>query len=198
MSILSIILSLESGCHNSPPLEDRYPRRSTPSREHPLLAMSVRPVLAYAYRTSSWQHMYHTLSLPEDSRVMRTYPYPWPVRHCILLNPRVLCRWASEKEGIPWWYEYSINPIKPWVRMSQSTTLRRPTSSSINPKPGTSPLSHARTSSSGIRVPYVQLAAYVPYRVPSQRTYASYVRTHIPDSYVTVSFSTDSYAPVKP
>jgi hypothetical protein len=53
MSILSIILSLESGCHNPPPLEDRRPHRSAPSQERPLLAMSVRPVLAYAYRTSS-------------------------------------------------------------------------------------------------------------------------------------------------
>jgi hypothetical protein len=29
-----------------------------------------------------------------------------------MLNIRVLCRSASRKEGIPWWYEYSINPIK--------------------------------------------------------------------------------------
>jgi hypothetical protein len=53
MSILSILLSLEPGCHNPPPLEDRRPRRSTPSQECPLLAMFVRPVLAYAYRISS-------------------------------------------------------------------------------------------------------------------------------------------------
>jgi hypothetical protein len=34
-------------------LEDQRPRRSTPSQEHPLLATSICPVLAYAYRTSS-------------------------------------------------------------------------------------------------------------------------------------------------
>jgi hypothetical protein len=28
-----------------------------------------------------------------------------------MLNPGVLYRWASRKEDIPWWYEYSINPI---------------------------------------------------------------------------------------
>jgi hypothetical protein len=39
-------------------------------------------------------------------------------------------------------------------------------SSSVNPKPGMSPLGHVPTSSSGICIPYVQLAAYVPYRVP--------------------------------
>jgi hypothetical protein len=53
MSILSILLSFEPGCHNPPPLEDRRPRRSTPSQEHPLFSMFVRPVLAYVYRTSS-------------------------------------------------------------------------------------------------------------------------------------------------
>jgi hypothetical protein len=49
--------------------------------------------------------------------------------------------------------------------MLQSTPLRRPTSSSV-PKPGTSPLGHVRTSSIGIRVSHVQLAAYVPCCVP--------------------------------
>jgi hypothetical protein len=39
-----------------------------------------------------------------------------------MLDPGVLCSWASEKEGIPWWYHYSINPIKPWVRMSHDPT----------------------------------------------------------------------------
>jgi hypothetical protein len=53
MSTLSILLSLESGCHNPPPLEDRCHCRSTPSQECSLLATSVRPVLTYVYRTSS-------------------------------------------------------------------------------------------------------------------------------------------------
>jgi hypothetical protein len=53
MSILSILLSLELGCHNLPPLEDQHLRRSTPSQKRPLLATSVRSVLAYVYRTSS-------------------------------------------------------------------------------------------------------------------------------------------------
>jgi hypothetical protein len=43
MSILSILLSLEPGCHNSPLLENQRSRRSTPSQECPILAMSIRP-----------------------------------------------------------------------------------------------------------------------------------------------------------
>jgi hypothetical protein len=57
-------------------LEDQRPRRSTPSQERPLLVTSVCPVLAYMYHTSSEQHMYHTMSLQEDPRIMRTYPHP--------------------------------------------------------------------------------------------------------------------------
>jgi hypothetical protein len=37
----------------STPLEDRRPRWSAPRQERPLLAMSVCPVLTYAYCTSS-------------------------------------------------------------------------------------------------------------------------------------------------
>jgi hypothetical protein len=32
---------------------------------------------------------------------------------------------------------------------------------------------------------------------PSQRTHASFVCTHVPDPYATISISTDSYVPVK-
>jgi hypothetical protein len=40
----------------------------------------------------------------------------------------VLLRYASKKEDAPCWYDYSINSIKPWARISQSTPLedRRP------------------------------------------------------------------------
>ena len=58
-------------------------------------------------------------------------------------------------------------------------------------------LGHVRTSSTGIRVPYVQLAAYVPYRVHSGPTRHAYVPASL-RPYATVSFSTDPYAPVKP
>jgi len=34
-----------------------------------------------------------------------------------MLNFRVLWSWASEKEVATTWYEYPINPIKPWVGM---------------------------------------------------------------------------------
>jgi hypothetical protein len=44
MSILSILLSPEPGCHTLTPLEDRRPCRSTPVQELPLLDKSMRPV----------------------------------------------------------------------------------------------------------------------------------------------------------
>jgi hypothetical protein len=79
------------------------------------------------------------------------------------LNPGVLYSWAYEIEGISWWYEYSINHIKLWARMSQS-------------KPGMSPLAHVHTSGTGISILYVQLAAYIPYRVtPRGPTHYVYV-----------------------
>jgi hypothetical protein len=60
--------------------------------------------------------------------------------------------------------------------MSQSTLLRRLTSSSVNPKPGTSPLGHVRTYSTVIRVPYVQLAACVLYCfLPRGPTHHAYI-----------------------
>jgi hypothetical protein len=50
------------------------------------------------------------------------------------------------------WYEYSINPIKPWVKISQFIALRRLTSSSVNPQRKMSPLSQICTSSTGLTV----------------------------------------------
>jgi hypothetical protein len=40
------------------------------------------------------------------------------------LNPEVLLRQASKKEDAPCWYEYSINSIKPWARISPSHGVR--------------------------------------------------------------------------
>jgi hypothetical protein len=56
------------------------------------------------------------------------------------------------------------------------------------------PLTTSVRPVSNILVPYVQLAAYASYRVPSLRSHASCIRTHVLDSYATVSFSTDPYA----
>ena len=63
------------------------------------------------------------------------------------LNLGVLKRWASGKKVTTYWYAYPINPIKPWARVLHPHPLRRPTSSSVNPRPGTSPLGHVRVSS---------------------------------------------------
>jgi hypothetical protein len=62
------------------------------------------------------------------------------------LNFRVLWRLASGKEVTTCWYEYPINPVKSWARMLHHHPLKRPTSSSINSKPGTSSLGHVRVS----------------------------------------------------
>jgi hypothetical protein len=56
------------------------------------------------------------------------------------LNLRVICGWASGKKCATCIYEYHINPIEPWAKMSHSSPLRRSLSLSINPKLGTSPL----------------------------------------------------------
>lgn len=40
------------------------------------------------------------------------------------LNPEILSRHASEKEDAPCCYEYSINSIKPWARISPYTGVR--------------------------------------------------------------------------
>jgi hypothetical protein len=47
---------------------------------------------------------------------------------------------SSEKEGLPCWYEYPINPIKHLAKISHTHPLRKLMSSSVNPKPETSPL----------------------------------------------------------
>src|SRR4051812_13454709 len=44
MSILSILLNHAPRSHIHPPLEDRCPRRSTTSQEHPSWHTSMRPV----------------------------------------------------------------------------------------------------------------------------------------------------------
>jgi hypothetical protein len=40
-----------------------------------------------------------------------THPEIAPGQTC--LTPEFFVAGLSEKEGIPWWYDYSINPIKP-------------------------------------------------------------------------------------
>jgi hypothetical protein len=60
--------------------------------------------------------------------------------------------------------------------MSQSTLLERPTSPSVNPKPETYPLLTTSMSSTSKYIPYIQLEAYVSYRVPpSELTHHAYI-----------------------
>jgi hypothetical protein len=63
------------------------------------------------------------------------------------LNFGFVWRWTFEKEVTTYWYEYPINPVKPWAGMLHPHPLKRLTSSSVNPKPGTSSLGHIRVSS---------------------------------------------------
>jgi hypothetical protein len=87
-----------------------------------------------------------------------------------MLNPGVLYNWPSRREGIPWWYVYSINSIKPWVGCHNPRHPPHPPwrmmSLWFNPKLGMNALGHVRTSSTGICTLYIQLAAYVSYCIP--------------------------------
>jgi hypothetical protein len=76
--LLSILLRFELGCRNPPFLEDQRPCQSIASQERSLLATPVYLVLAYTYRTSSYQHTYHTVSLLEDPCAMHTTHVPDP------------------------------------------------------------------------------------------------------------------------
>jgi hypothetical protein len=74
------------------------------------------------------------------------------VTHRQIAPGQACLTWSSfqmsfRKKGIPCWYEYPINPIKPWAKISHTHPLRRPTSSSVKPSPGTSPLGHVHASS---------------------------------------------------
>src|SRR6185437_1267739 len=87
---------------------------------------------------------------PHSCAPGNNFPVGHPSPNCSgpsTLNLGVLWRPASGKEVATCCYEYSINPIKPWAGVSHTHPLKRPTSSSVNPKPGTSSLGH---------VPYVQ------------------------------------------
>jgi hypothetical protein len=91
-------------------------------------------------------HFVHTHAHP------RKLPGRSPIPNCSkpsTLNLEVLSRQASKKkmhlvDMITLLVLLSLGPGYPILgaRISQSTPLRRPTSSSVNPNPGTSPLSH--------------------------------------------------------
>ena len=86
---------------------------------------------------------------PHSCAPGNNFPVGHPSPNCSgpnTLNLGVLWRQASGKEVAPCWYEYPINPIKPWTEVSHAHPLKRPTSSSVNPKPGTFSLATSRTS----------------------------------------------------
>jgi hypothetical protein len=115
--------------------------------------------------------------------------YFQPSRNCSgpsTLNPGVLCSWASGMDGIPWWYEYSINPIKV---LSQDFTIHPPLD---DRQP------HRSTQARNVPswpCPYIQYWHTCTVRLVSsvhiipchtQRTHASCIRTHLPSPYVIV------------
>jgi hypothetical protein len=65
--------------------------------------------------------------------------FRWVTPPQIALDQARLTQSSLEKEFITYWYEY---PIKPWARISHSSHLRRPTSSSVNLRLGTFLLEH--------------------------------------------------------
>jgi hypothetical protein len=147
MDTLLILLSLEPGNYHPrgqditthPPLEDRRPRRSTPTQEPPLLATSMCLVSSYAMPcdhsgpTCAMCHIPKPPSplTPVKPRGSALIPIvtPRPIPGPVVLTPSsslgsyivpIDQHEASEKEDAPSWYGYSINSIKPWARKSPS------------------------------------------------------------------------------
>jgi hypothetical protein len=92
----------------------------TPATHGPVVLTPNSPLGSYIIPTDQYNYFVHTLSL-----LMRTredFPVGQSSQDCFgasTLNLEVLLRLASEKEDAPCWYEYYINPIKPWTRISQ-------------------------------------------------------------------------------
>jgi hypothetical protein len=98
----------------------------------------VTPIHSWISGTYSWQ-LSRTINHPhKPTRVfcahfVLTHVHPRillgrsPIPNCSkpsTLNLEVLSRLASKKEDAPCWYEYSINSIKHWARISPSTRDR--------------------------------------------------------------------------
>jgi hypothetical protein len=129
---------------------------NTPSTPGPAIFTPDSPLGSYTIITDQHESFVRTLSSLVRTRQNFLVGHPsQDFSRPSTLNPEVLSRQASKKEDAPSWYDYPINSIKPWARISpsirarisQSTHFRRPTSSSVNPKPGTSPLGHICMSS---------------------------------------------------
>jgi hypothetical protein len=154
---------------SEPPLTQRHNKRgaSRGTRTNVSLALQTNPSIFCALLSS--------LCAPEKTSRSVTHPEiaPGQTRLTLEFFADGLPEKKLQLSGI------SMLLILLSRGMLQSTSLRRPTSSSV-PKPGTSPLGHVRTSSIGIRVPHVQLAAYVPCRVPPRGpTRHAYVPTSL-------------------
>jgi hypothetical protein len=87
-----------------------------------------------------------------------------------MLNPEFLSKHAFEKDDASYWYEYSINHIKPWTEISQS--------SSVNPQ--------ARNLPSWLRL-YVQC-----------RHMSCHMTTQSPHASCAIYSSPSPHTPVKP
>jgi hypothetical protein len=128
---------------------------NTPSTPGPAVLTPGSPLGPYI---PTDQHESFVCTLSSLMRTRENFSDGHPSQDCFrpsMLNLDVFSRQASEKEDAPYWYEYYINPIEPWARISHNPPgqditihpLRRSTSSSVNPKPGTSPLGHICMSS---------------------------------------------------
>ena len=127
-------------CHQSPKhyIEIWHER---PFSLHPLTSGS-----SLGHRLSSQTNtcLFCTLC-PHSCAPGKYFPVGHPSRNCSgpsMLNFGVLLRPTFGKEVATCLYEYPINPIKPWAGVSHARPLKRSTSSSVNPKPGTSSLGH--------------------------------------------------------
>jgi hypothetical protein len=129
---------------------------NTPSTPGPEVLTPGNPLESYIISTD--QHESFVCTLSSLMHTCEDFPVDNASQDCYgpsMLNLEVLSRQASEKEDAPYWYGYFIIYIKPWARISpstsaripQSTLHRRPTTSAVNPKLGTSLLDHVCMSS---------------------------------------------------
>ena len=115
-------------CCNQPTMiflsKRHWPQAPKPSRKG-----SVTSRLSEAGPAYIWQLLYdinypHRPTHVFSAHFVLTRAHPgrtsWSVTHRSrpsTLNLGVICRWASGKEVATYWYEYPINPVKPWAGM---------------------------------------------------------------------------------
>jgi hypothetical protein len=95
---------------------------NTPATLRPAILTLSNPLGSYTIPID--QHESFLCTLSSFMHTGENFRVGHPSQNCSkpsALHSKVILRYASKKEGAPWWYEYFIDPIKPWDRISQST-----------------------------------------------------------------------------